>query len=258
MSSEMFCLKWSDFQQHIVSSYQDFREDSDFYDVTLVSEGNQEIEAHRIILTACSPFFRRVLRGNKNSHPMIFMRGVNAINLAAVVDFIYYGEVNIYQRDLDGFLALATDLKLKGLESSQTNTLETVLNSKFESHEESVIFNKNFNHNKAMKDNIIVTPGKDESISIDQTDTGTGYPVAADTNDLKLKLDSMMEKVEDEESKFKCSVCGKITTGKHSMRKHIETHIDDISYPCNQCNKVSRSSDGLRRHISREHHKKVL
>ena len=57
-SSEKFCLKWNDFEQNLVSSYHDLRKDSEFSDVTLVCEGEEQIEAHKIILTSCSPFFR--------------------------------------------------------------------------------------------------------------------------------------------------------------------------------------------------------
>ena len=123
-STEKFCLKLNDFQQSIASSYSDLRKDSDFADVTLVCEEDQQIEAHKIILTACSPFFSTILRKNKHSHPMIYFRGLKAKDLMAVVDFIYNGEANIYQEDLDGFLAIAEELQLKGLEGSQEPSLD--------------------------------------------------------------------------------------------------------------------------------------
>ena len=129
-TSEKFCLKWHDFQQHMVISYTDFRKDSDFNDVTLVCEENQQIEAHRIILAACSPFFSTVLKRNKNSHPTICMRGVKANDLVAIVDFNYHGETDIYQKDLDGFLALAKEPQLKGLEGSQDTLLDDCLEQK--------------------------------------------------------------------------------------------------------------------------------
>ena len=96
-SSEKFCLKWNDFRQNIVTSFQDLRKEMDFSDVTLVCEEDHQIEAHRIILTACSPFFKNILKKNKHSHPMIYMRGMKAKDLVAIVDFIYHGEANIYQ-----------------------------------------------------------------------------------------------------------------------------------------------------------------
>ena len=118
-SIDKFCLKWNDFEQNIVSSYSDLRKEADFSDVTLVCEGDQQIEAHRVILTACSPFFSTVLKRNKHSHPMIYMRGITTKDLSAIVDFIYHGEANINQEDLEAFLALAEELQLKGLTKSE-------------------------------------------------------------------------------------------------------------------------------------------
>ena len=112
-TSEKFCLKWNDFQQNIVSAFHGLRKDVEYSDVTLVCEDDQQIEAHRIIHTASSPLFSKVLQRNKHSHPMIYMRGLKAKDLVAMVDFIYLGEANIYQEDLDGFLALAEELQLR-------------------------------------------------------------------------------------------------------------------------------------------------
>ena len=59
------------------------RKDEDFSDVTLVCEDDKQIYAHRIILSACSPFFSTVLRQNGHPHPMIYMRGLKAKDMVA-------------------------------------------------------------------------------------------------------------------------------------------------------------------------------
>jgi uncharacterized C2H2 Zn-finger protein len=123
-ASEKFCLKWNDFQQNIIGTFHHLRQDTDFSDVTLVCEDDKQIEGHQLILTACSTFFSRVLRRNKHSHPMIYMRGLAAKHLEAVMDYIYLGETNIRQEDLDAFLAIAEDLQLKGLTGSQNDPFE--------------------------------------------------------------------------------------------------------------------------------------
>ena len=133
-SSEKFCLKWNDFTQNTVSFYHELRYIPDFSDVTLVCEEDHQIEAHRIILTACSPLFSNILKKNLTSHPLIYMRGIFPKDLVAIVDFIYHGEANVFQDDLDGFLALAEELQLKGLTGSQSEHLdekeETIKKSK--------------------------------------------------------------------------------------------------------------------------------
>ena len=74
--------------------------------------------------------FSSVLKKNMHSHPMIYMRGIKAKDLVAIVDFIFHGEANIYQEDLAGFLAIAEELQLKGLEGDNTFGTEQQQNPK--------------------------------------------------------------------------------------------------------------------------------
>ena len=113
--SEKFSLKWNNFQKNIVSSFRDLGKEKYFSDVTLVCEEDHQIEVHRIILAACSPILSNLLKKNKHSHPMIYMRGLNAKDISTILDFIYYGEVKVNQGDLDQFLLLAEELKLNGM-----------------------------------------------------------------------------------------------------------------------------------------------
>ena len=81
--------------------------------------------------------------------------------------------------------------------------------------------------------------------------------VTADTSkeDLKEKLNSMMERAYDAENKWKCTICGKTTRDATDMRRHIESHIEGLSFPCTQCNAVSRSSNALIKHVTKYHNK---
>ena len=74
--SEKLCLQWNDFQENIKIAFGNLREDKDFKDVTLVSEDGQQVEVHKVILAASSPFFQNLFVTNKHPHPLIYMRGV--------------------------------------------------------------------------------------------------------------------------------------------------------------------------------------
>jgi len=121
MSSEKFCLKWNDFESNISGAFRDLRDDKDFFDVTLSCD-DEQIEAHKVIISACSPFFRNVLRKNPHQHPLLYMRGVSFNDLKSVLDFMYHGEVNVAQEDLNNFLSVAEDLKVKGLTQNQSGS----------------------------------------------------------------------------------------------------------------------------------------
>ena len=105
--SEKLCPKWNDFQDNISTAFGTLRNDCDFSDVTLACEDGNQVEAHKVILTASSPFFQNILRKNKHPHPLIYMRGVKSEDLVAIVDFLYYGEANVYQENIDSFLTIA-------------------------------------------------------------------------------------------------------------------------------------------------------
>jgi len=121
-SSEKFCLRWNDFETNISTAFKEIREDKDFFDVTLACEDEDQISAHKVILSACSPFFRGVLKRNRHEHPLLYLKGVKYGDLVAVLNFMYHGEVNVSQEDLNTFLSVAEDLKVKGLTQGDTSS----------------------------------------------------------------------------------------------------------------------------------------
>ena len=118
---EKLCLQWNAFKENAIGSLGSLKDDKDFLDVTLASEDGKQIEAHKVILAMSSPFFENILKRNKHPHPLIYMRGVKWDDLLAIVDFLYFGEANVYQENLDSFLAIAEELKLKGLTGQNVN-----------------------------------------------------------------------------------------------------------------------------------------
>ena len=120
---EKFCLRWNDFSQNVGTIFQELREDSDFTDVTLVSEDRQQIAAHKVILSAASPFFRKILKHNKHSHPLIYMRGIKVKDMVSIVDFIYHGEVNTGEANSTKILLpdswAGVEIKIQGQSYSQ-------------------------------------------------------------------------------------------------------------------------------------------
>ena len=90
------------------------KKDKDFTDLTLVC-ADKQVEVHKVVLASSSNFFRRVLKNVKHSHPLIYLSGIKFKDLEAVLSFMYLGQVNLAQEDLDSFLALAEELEMKGL-----------------------------------------------------------------------------------------------------------------------------------------------
>ena len=113
--AEKFCLKWNDFQDNVSKTFKKLRSTDHFYDVTLVSDDQQQMSAHKVVLASCSEYFKNVLTFNKHSNPMLCLSGVTRDDLQNMLDYIYYGEIQIYQDNLDTFLDVAQRFQLEGL-----------------------------------------------------------------------------------------------------------------------------------------------
>nr|CAH7734855.1 unnamed protein product [Callosobruchus chinensis] len=116
---QQFCLRWNNFQANITSQFEALRDDEDFTDVTIACDG-QRLQAHKVVLSACSPFFKELFKTNPCPHPIIFMRDVEARHIVALVEFMYAGEVNVAQAHLPAFLKTAESLRIRGLTDTST------------------------------------------------------------------------------------------------------------------------------------------
>ncbi|KAJ0180685.1 hypothetical protein K1T71_004089 [Dendrolimus kikuchii] len=118
---QQFCLRWNNFQANITSQFEALRDDEDFVDVTLACEGHR-LEAHKVVLSACSPYFKELFKNNPCPHPIIFMRDCEVSHVRALLQFMYVGQVNIAQAQLSAFLRTADALQIRGLtDCSQHN-----------------------------------------------------------------------------------------------------------------------------------------
>ena len=241
-NSEKLCLKWNDFQENLNSVVGVLRNDKEFSDVTLACEDGTPVEAHKVILASSSPFFMEILKRNKHPHPLIYMRGIKAEALIAIVDFLYCGEANVEQENLDTFLALAEELKLKGLTGS------TERNEPKYSYQEPS--QEDIAPRKQQKALIRNTPAPMD-IHRTHSEEKSEMPVALvseDVRQLDEQVKSMMDFSENivyngnQKGRGRiCKVCGKEGTMGNIMT-HIESkHItSNISHSCVVCGKICR------------------
>ena len=113
--ADQFCLKWNNYQLSLTSAFKHILEEEEFVDVTL-SAGGQNLKAHKVVLSACSSYFRELLRGiSLWQHPVLVLKDVQFLELQSILEFVYLGEVNVEQDRLESFLKTAELLRIKGL-----------------------------------------------------------------------------------------------------------------------------------------------
>ena len=253
-TTEKLCLQWNDFKENVSFSFRELREDRDLSDVTLVCEDGKQVEAHKVVLVSSSPFFMDILKGNKHPHPLIYMRGLKSEDLSAIVDFLYFGEANVFQENLDSFLAIAEEFRLKGFAGNDKSdqakrpifeakpTFENMPTKKEKAAEREPPSNLEYNAPAEPKRAVAV---RNDSTSVD-------------LQELDQQIKSMMTKTDVRLADgqgyiYSCNICGKRTYLK-LMPSHIEVHhITGVAHTCDICGNVSRSRASLRMHKSARH-----
>ena len=244
--SEKLCLQWNQFQDNVKKAFGNLRESTDFADVTLACEDGHQIEAHKVILAASSQFFQNILKNSKHSHPLIFMRGVKADELAAMVDFMYYGEANVYRQNLASFLVISEELQLQGLKSpDDEGELNEVEDVEQQTKPAAALGSKQTYKRDQIRPNT-KTPRKESKIS---RDPKTKLKIEDIATPLSFSVD--LQQLEETVKPVKSQ---NLISNSKSCQK--------VSIPCNFCDEMFGSSqnkirfktiNGLKKHLSRYH-----
>lgn len=132
MATEQFSLRWNNFHSNLTSGFHDLMQANDMVDVTLAVEG-QFLQAHKIVLSICSPLFKQLFKINPCKHPVIILRDVTYRNLKDILAFMYLGEVNVLRDNLSTFLRTAELLQVKGLTSDDSSDTSSKKDDKSDS-----------------------------------------------------------------------------------------------------------------------------
>ena len=264
MPQEKFCLRWNDFQSNISSAFRDLWEDTDFIDVTLVC-GEEQLQAHRVILAACSPFFKTILKKNPHPQPLLYLKGIGMEEMKALLNFMYYGEVNVAEDKLDTFLAVAAEVQVKGLTQEAGEPPrgcvepQCATEAAYGTGEQSTgVLNNNLKTEpQKVEDSISKMESQDYLVGeegenlekVQQFHYENNKGCAGESRSVLTKC------VVRRETNWQCKICGK----KDKQKDHLIEHVEAAHYPfvfenkCPYCEKKNRSRASLRSHIYCHH-----
>ena len=244
--SENLCLKWTSFQENVKHAFGNIRQDKDFTDVALACEDGEQVEAHRVILAASSPFFQNILKNNKQSPQLlIYMRGVKSEDLLAIIDFLYVGEATIRKENLDDFLAVAAELKIAGLmkqavEKDVVNLKEAPQVSEDPEEKETAdrTIRSDYSEPREVKTEEKILPQNHFSGNIEELDETVKSMMVKSTNFVPNRKVRAYADI--------CKACGKEGLGS-VIKQHIEvSYFDNI---CNHSNNIKNHLDKIKNHL---------
>jgi len=266
MSSEKFCLKWNEYESNLSKSFDELRNEKDFFDVTLICEDTQ-IEAHKLILGACSTFFKNVLRRTNHHHPMLYLKGVLGKDLMGILNFLYRGETKVAEQDLNSFLSVAEELKVKGLtqcqhEGKSSEEKEKLpVASKIKTEKVYSIASEPAQDELEFQDMSSVAVAGEETEYDDQDYSYQefDYETSDENHDLIAAREEAIRShiyKDDQRKMFACNLCSFAASSRYKAFCHIEAkHYkdDSITYTCKLCGKSASSRNALGSHMTREH-----
>ena len=229
-----------------------FRNAKYLHDVTLVSDDHKKVEAHKLVLSASSEYFREIFENNQHHHPLLCFDSISSEDMKNIMDYIYNGEVQIYQEDLDRFLTVVQRLKLEGLIGSDAK--EEVINQDSKNEVENIVEEQNLNSVDPLD-----TFKSQTKVTRNKPVQPVGTVAIADNEKEKIVINEQVHQYMEEcdNGSYRCTVCGKKSketsprgVQRHDRMKHVETHIDGLSYTCPICQKIFRSKNSLTTHRS--------
>lgn len=198
--AEKFTLNWDTFSEHLQLMFKELYQEERYADVTLVSDDQTQFKAHKIVLSACSPVFKKIIERNPSQHPLIYLRGVQSYEMESILQFMYLGEGKFYYERMGEFMKVAKDLEVKEISKGVE-----IPNVEEEVTEETVM-------------------NDEEKETIEDYEP-------KQTSENKIRQKQPQNQLSSDATE--CPECGKVFTEKRNMLRHIQSKHEGIKYHCN-------------------------
>ena len=264
MATEVMNLSWNEFQSSTGKAFQSLQGDEHFSDVTLACNNGEQMKVHKVILSSCSQFFKKILIQNPHQHPLLYLKDVQMEDLRSLIKFMYSGQVEVCQANLAQFLQTASDLQVQGLLGNGRFPGPSSREGKEDgSHNEAPQLPANnpelearpspgtspfaqlyeFKQELESNPSVEAEPSKHEP---DDLVPDFGFQDV----EIEEKLDALTER---KEGVWVCLECGKTDKLRFHMRRHAETHLEGVSHKCPGCEKVFKTRSQVKQHFNTQH-----
>ena len=231
----------SEFGDVAKNTFEDLLSDGNFTDVTLVTEDNKQIKSHKVILSACSPFFKHVLSTHGHPHPLLYLKGVDSLSLTCLLQYMYLGRVKVQVGSLQAFVQAAKDLKVFGLVNLDT-----------------------YNHTAKRQREEYMGDGSDNDMTQSSDQDFKTKPCIQEDDDDDIQIVSPLKENNAKTQNLYCDSCNFETMDTGIFEDHKNSHKITIQskkskqiilydFPCKDCNFMTNSTEELKFHILKIH-----
>ncbi|KAJ8959642.1 hypothetical protein NQ318_021829, partial [Aromia moschata] len=249
------------------------------------------VRAHKLILAASSPYFRKVFLEHHEKQAIFVMYGVSVGLLKELLELIYQGSTEVPGETLRSVLDLAEELQVTGILAASGST-ESQSNgcgrdTRFKGQKRVAVDFAAPEENEATPAKITknisestsnchprkeaITRGSEKHENVSQNDDHSDASNDANTNIVVPEIETnerLIGHSTDEQSslsvwarkerKFKCDLCPSSFKRASHLSRHQLVHTGERPFACNQCDKAFSRHDKLKHHIQKAHEINVL
>ena len=253
-----YSLRWHSYSDHLKNMMKEMMFNEEFSDVTLVTE-DKKLMITNNILKACSPLFKGILKKEKNSSTLMYLKGINSSEMEAIIQFIYLGETTFFEESLDEFLSVAKSLEIKELYNYfQTETNEELDDEKLE---EPTLVSDHFTKQAPKEENregvnvngLLFRTETNDELDYENLEEQTFVTDHFTNQPPQEKRRQGVKWVIDIDGFYGCEPCQKTFKSKQGFRNHTQSIHQGIKYACDECDYKATKQNHLNVHIQAKH-----
>ena len=232
-----------------------------------------KLRDNKIVISACSPVFKKIIDSNPSQHPLIYLRGVQSYEVESILQFMYLGEGRFYHERMGEFIKVAKDLEVKGISngvemgSGEEDNLDEDC---YRSEHEGVKYpchqcDYQATEKGSLQSHIIVKhretvlkcddgmgDGEKEVLDkIDSDDQTKETLINEDHQSEELIEETTTEKKLPVGTSTQCPECGLNFSRRSTMFRHVRRK--HVMHPCDKCDYEAKDKSCLKKHIKSQH-----
>ena len=248
MHPEKCRVMWHNYSDHLKSMMKELMMNEDYSDVTLVTEDKKQIKANISVLSACSPVFKDILKKEKNTNQIMYLRGIQYSEMESIMQFIYLGEATFYEKRMDEFIAVAKSLEIKELCNAETETKPDDEPPQCDSETST----KRLVEETILLDHIKEEEPQERSRAIVDVNNKYECDQCQNTYSRLGSLSNHKQSVH-EGVKYDCDKCDHQATRKGDLKRHVQSNHEGVRYACDKCDYKATKQSHLSTHIRSIH-----
>ena len=232
MHQEKYTMTWHTYPDHFRNMMQSMTTSEEFTDVTIVSEDEKIIKAHKSVLSACSPVLKNILKTQQNDDTVIYLSGIQYSCIEFLLQFMYTGEIKLCEKRMNELLSVAKSLQIKELSESSNKIYSLIGNHPIENQKNQHIENLSV---RSLKD---VYSAKIVGWNNTNQELEPGEQILQKSEAQCKTFEDMFSgptQIRSEHNVYQCNQCNFKTRNKKKLRRHIGSVHEGLKYHCNQC-----------------------